>query len=124
AACRSSATGWAGSPPPRPRTSEHREARHAAETSRPSRPGSVAEEHHAAAEPAHVPELELDADALGEPSRGAAHPDRRDEPKELVDETCLDRPGGEPRTAHGEVSVRRCLHLPDRLRVEVQIGRA
>ena len=82
-------------------------------------PGSVAEEDHAAADPAFVHELELDGDLVGEPSRAAAEHDRRDEPKEHVEETCLDRPGGEPGTTHGEVSIRRCLHLPDRRRVEV-----
>jgi hypothetical protein len=74
-----------------------------------SRSGAATEEHCAAVETAFVRELELDTHAIREPPRAAAHHDRGDEPMELVDQTGLDRPGGEPGTAHGEVAVRRRL---------------
>ena len=67
----------------------------------------------ALAEATFVEQLELQADICGKSRLAAAHQDRRDEQMELVDQPRLDRVGGEPGTAHGEVTVCRRFQLPN-----------
>ena len=64
--------------------------------------------HHAVAEPAFVDELELDVHVGRQRPVAATEDDRPDEQLALVDQTRLERLGGEVRTAHEEIGAAWC----------------
>src|SRR5206468_4004134 len=79
---------------------------------------AVVEVNDAVAEAALAKQLEVQADTVGEGLLAASHHDRREEQLELVDQTSLERLGGELRTTHADVTGRSLFQLPDRVGLE------
>src|SRR5215217_3127767 len=86
-----------------------------------SGPGGEPEVNHPVAETAFVQQFELQADMVGERLVAASDHDGHEEQLELVDQSGLDRLGGEVGTAHGDVTFGLRFHLPDRFGVEVPL---
>src|SRR3954467_1222743 len=63
-------------------------------------------------------QFELHEDIVWKGFLASSHHDGCDEQVALVDQPGPERLGGEVGTAHADVTLRRCLHLPDRIGVE------
>src|SRR5436309_16001915 len=84
--------------------------------------GAVLEVNRAVTETAFVQKLEVHADAaVGEGTLAASHGDGHEEQLVFVDQPSLDGVSGKLGTAHGQVTGRRSLQLPDRVRIEVPL---